>query len=162
MARMRMASLLAVGAMLLAAAPGASAAAPPAGCSEVVPLKTLHIEIGKLRSAYRLGETLKIPVVVTRPAKEDPAGQGVPVDPPVSEPAEGVAVMGIARIGDGFLYDTATTAADGKTVLRIRIGNIPKGSADLEIEAKRIVVETACATVQEEATLELEDSFKVR
>lgn len=161
MARMRT-SLLAAGAMLLAAAPGASAAAPSAGCSEVVSLKTFHIEVGKLRSSYRLGETVKIPIVVTRPAHEDPAGQGIPVDPPASEPAEGVSVMGIARIGDGLLYDSATTDADGKASLRIRIRKIPRGSADLEIEAKKIAVETPCATVQEAAKLEIEDSFRVR
>lgn len=103
-----------------------------------------------------------MPIVVTRPAHEDPAGQGVPIDPSASELAEGVSVMGITRIGDGLLHDTATTDADGKAVLRIWIRNISKGSADLEIEAKKIVVETPCATVQEAAKLEVEDSFRVR
>lgn len=162
MARLRRASLLAAGAMLLAGAAGASAAAPSAGCSEVVSLKTFHIEVGKLRPTYRLGETLKMPIVVTRPAHEDPAGRGVPIDPPASEPAEGVSVMGVTRVGEGFLYDTAMTDPDGKAMLSIRIRNIPKGSADLELEAKKIVVETPCATVQEAAKLEIEDSFRIR
>lgn len=163
MARKRTASLLVATAVWLAAVPAASAAAASPGCrSEVVSIKTFHIEVGKLRPAYRVGETVKIPIVVTRPAREDPAGRGVPIDPPASEPAAGVLVLGVARIGDGLLYDTATTGADGKALLRVRIADTPRGTADLEIEAKKIVVETACATVQEDATLEIEDSFRVR
>ena len=154
-------SLLVAGLLVLAALQS-SASAAPAACSEVVSIETLHIEVGELRSSYRLGETVKIPIVVTRPAREDPAGQGIPVDPPASEPAEGVSVMGIARIGDGLLYDSAATDADGKASLRIRIVKTPTGWADLEIEAKKIVVETPCATLQEAAKLEIEDSFRVR
>lgn len=161
MTRTKTASLLVAGVMLLAALPASGAVASP-GCSEVVSIKTFHIEVGKLGSTYRLGQTLEIPIVVTRPAHEDPAGKGVPIDPPASEPAEGVSVVGIARIGDGIIYDTGTTDADGNTSVRLRIRNIPRGSADLEIEAKKIVVESACATVQEAATLEIEDSFTVR
>lgn len=153
---------LVIAAVSLVIAPGASAAPSSEGCSQVVSIMTLNIKVGKISPAYRVGETIKIPVVVTRPGEEDPADQGIPLEPPASEVAQDVMLLGVVRVGGGIIYQSAVTDAEGKATLSLKLRNVPKGPADVEIEAKKVIVETACATVQEAATREIEDAFKVR
>src|SRR5687768_13940797 len=80
---------LAVAALLIGALPGVAYASPaplPASsacaATKLVNLHTLHIEATPSKKVYRRGETIVIDVEVTRPAEEDPGGNGVPMERP--------------------------------------------------------------------------------
>lgn len=133
------------------------------GMSEVVPVRTFYIDVERSRRVYEAGDVAVVRFTVSRPAHEDPAGQGIPADPPTSEPAEGVSVMAVATIGDSILFHGSETDEGGTAVARLRIKpSTPRGGADLEIKATKIVVETACATVVEVGYFKSEDFFRVR
>ncbi|HWL65400.1 MAG TPA: hypothetical protein VNP73_05440 [Actinomycetota bacterium] len=110
---------------LLVGLPGAPAvAAPIDACAmtsqRLVYVYSLHIEAKPGKKAYRRGDKVKVLIRVTRPAEEDPAGQGQQLPPTVSEPAEGATVGGIIWVGDDYSWDQgAITDANGEAVLNI-------------------------------------------
>ncbi len=132
------------------------------GSLEVVGLRTFHLEVKPLKKRYKVGETAKIEVTVTRPAHEDPAGLGVPIDPPQSFPAEDVNVgMGL-RIGDVFLFGHAVTDADGKAVIKIKIKSYtPAGKATADAYAWKTAADTTCAKVEENGYRQMPNLFTV-
>src|SRR3712207_3378080 len=71
-------------------------------CAETVALKTFHLVVSGQKKTYKVGQTAKIVVQVTRPAHEDPAGLGVYQEPPESFPAENVNAGVGLRVGDVF------------------------------------------------------------
>src|SRR5687767_6272200 len=91
------------------------------GSMEQISLLTFNLEIGEPKPVYKIGEVASIEVTVTRPAKEDPLGNGIPMDRPYVEPAEGVIVGVGLHIGRVFLPGAAITDAQGKTVIKIKI-----------------------------------------
>lgn len=142
---------------------GGRSLAGPSSASEVVEVRTFYVEAVRKRRVYERGETAVLSIAVTRPAREDPAGQGIPLDPFVSEPAPGVSLLAIARIGDALLFDTAETNKDGTATVRIKTPKpTPRGGADVEIKATKIVVESPCATVMEVGYFKRENFFRVR
>lgn len=158
-------------AALLALAPVSGAAACSgrnvrsmlrAGASEVVALRTYHLEVEADKKAYKVGDTAKINVKVTRPAHEDPAGLGIPIDPPESFPAEDVNVgMGL-RIGNVYLFGYSRTNADGLAVVKIQIKSYtPAGKASADAFAWRTAVDTTCAKVEENGYREMPNLFTV-
>lgn len=132
------------------------------GSLEVVGVRTFHLEVKALKKAYKVGETAKIQVVVTRPAHEDPAGIGVQVDPPESFPAEDVNVgMGL-RIGDVFLFGHAVSDENGKAVVKIQIKSYtPAGRVTADAFAWRTAADTTCAKVEEHGYRSMPNLFTV-
>ena len=132
------------------------------GSLEVVGLRTFHLEVKPLKKAYKVGETAKIQVMVTRPAHEDPVGLGVPIDPPQSFPAENVNVgMGL-RIGDVFLFGHAVSDADGKAVVKVQIKSYtPAGKANVDAYAWKTAADTTCAKVEEHGYRSMPNLFTV-
>lgn len=132
------------------------------GAIEVVALRTYHLEVEPTKKAYRVGETAQINVTVTRPAHEDPAGQGIPIDPPESFPAEGVNVGIGLRIGDVFLFGHSVTDSEGLAKVRIPIKSYtPAGKAMADAYAWKTAADTPCLRVEENGYRQLPDLFTV-
>ncbi|MGH2731249.1 MAG: hypothetical protein ACRDJI_11665 [Actinomycetota bacterium] len=140
------------------AAPGSCAAMDRIG------LRTYHIEAKPDAKQYAIGDVAKVKVTVTRPADEDPAGQGQPTPRPTSEPAEGVRVGMSGWVKRTYFYGFgALTDAEGKTTVKMKIPNYTKpGWAYVEAGAERFVVFVPpCWNVYEEGYAEWPRFFKV-
>ena len=158
-------------ATLLALAPVSGAAACSqrnvrsmlrAGATEVVALRTYHLEVEADKKAYKVGDTAKINVTVTRPAHEDPVGLGVPIDPPQSFPAEDVNVGLGLRVGNVYLFGYSRTNADGLAVVKVPIKSYtPAGKAMADAFAWRAAVEAPCFKVEENGYREMPNLFTV-
>lgn len=171
--RKRTALLVATGilAALLVVAPASSAAACSSrnvqgmmrsGAIEVVALRTYHLEVKPSQKTYNVGDTAKIRVLVTRPAHEDPVGQGIPIDPPQSFPAEEVNVGIGLRIGDVFLFGHSVTNADGLAVVKVPIKSYtPAGKAFADAYAWKTAADTPCLRVEENGYRQMPDLFTV-
>lgn len=129
---------------------------------EQVSLKTFHIEAKPTAKIVPVGDTIKVKTNVTRPAQEDPLGQGIPMDRPYVTPAEGVNVGVGLLIGDVFLPGFAITDENGDAVIKIKIERYVKpGPVDAAFYAWNVVQETPCATIQENGFRPFSDFFKV-
>src|SRR5687768_9566687 len=128
--RSAIAGLLA-GLVLALAAPGMGAAAPAVAdpvagacaAAKLVNLYTFHIEATPSKKVYRRGETIVIDVYVTRPAEEDPAGNGQPTPRPTTQPAADVETGAAIWVGNTYRWDFGTTEADEHGPLRATIPN---------------------------------------
>ena len=144
-------------ALAVALAAGAFVVVTPApalacGGLETITLRTFHLEVDAPKSG-KIGTTAVIKVNITRPAKEDPLGQGIPMeDRPYVEPAEGVIVGVGLHIGNVFLPGAALTDAEGNAVIKIKLERYaPRNTwVNMSVYAWKIVQQTQCATVQED------------
>ena len=125
------------------------------GAMETATLRTFHLEVEQPKKTWKIGETAVINVTVTRPANEDPLGEGEPMpwtERPYIEPAPG-AIVGVGlHIGRVFLPGAAITDENGLAKVRIKIENYaPAGKVvDASVYAWRVLQETQCLTVQED------------
>src|SRR5918999_3760457 len=95
---------LALGALFVL--PLETATADEAGCTvqfETVSLKTFHVVLTTPKKVYDVDDVVPVQVDVTRPAHEDPLGQDQQIDPPTSQPAEGVTVGIGLQVGRTYL-----------------------------------------------------------
>ena len=155
---------------LTALAPHATASTP-ASCSSkngdvTLPVRSFHIDWMWEKKSYKIGQTAKLSMTVTRPSDKDPVtdeGEPLPTERPTSAPAEDVTVGVGLYIGDVFLSGGGTTDAEGKVVASVKIQKYTKpGSADQTIYAfKRYLTETRCVYVQEYEYVHTNDVFKV-
>lgn len=126
---------------------------------ETLTLRSFHVEVVQDKKVYNIGDIAKFEVTVTRPANEDPAGEGNPMpwgERPYVQPAPG-AIVGIGlHIGRVFLPGAALTDDKGVAKIRIKIENYAPANTivDASVYAWRVVQTTQCLTIQE-------DGFKV-
>jgi hypothetical protein len=73
------------------------------------------------KKIYGPGDVARVTVTVTRPAPQDPLGLGVPLDPPVTQPAEGVDVSTSFQGFFPYVFDRDITNADGKVRLTLKL-----------------------------------------
>jgi hypothetical protein len=98
----------------------------------------------------QVGDTVRIPVVVTRPAEQDPLGQGVPVAPTELEAGPGINVLVGLSIGDVFLYRSAVTDDRGKATIKIKIEKYVKpGPVDASFHAWKTHARLPCLRLYE-------------
>ena len=117
---------------------------------ETITLRSFHVVVKADRKAYKIGQTAKLTATVTRPAHEDPFGQGVGFDPPAAFPAEDVVVGVGLSIGNVYLYGHGKTNASGKALIKVKImPYTPPGSADADVFARKTQVRTICASLEE-------------
>lgn len=134
------------------------------GGLEVIPLYTLHADIETDKKVYRVGDTVKVSATVTRPGHEDPAGQGIPMHPPASAPAEGMNVGIGIQVGRVFLFGFGPpTDARGKTTIPVKIQPYtPAGKAMLDAFAWKVQAEPPCFTVEERGYTSIPNAFTVK
>ncbi len=118
--------------ILVAAVIGASLAAPTSARADTAcasgetRLRTFHVEAVPEKKKVRRGEKFMVEMTVTRPAHEDPAGQGQQIDPPASTPAEDVTTGITIFVGDNtWFWGIGITDADGKADIELKV---PKNS----------------------------------
>jgi hypothetical protein len=148
------------------AAAGNDSACSAKSADVTIPVRSFHIDWKWDKKSYKIGQTAKLSLTVTRPSDKDPVsddGQPLPVDRPTSAPAEGVTVGVGIYVGDVFLSGGGITDAEGKLVAPVRIQSYTKpGMADQTIYAfKRYLTETRCVYVQEFEFVHTEGVFKV-
>jgi hypothetical protein len=125
------------------------------GGMETLTLRTFHLEVKQYKKVYAIGDIAKIDVTVTRPANEDPLGEGQPMpwdERPYVEPAAD-AIVGVGlHIGRVFLPGAAMTDANGLAKIRIKIERYAPANQtiDASVYAWRVVQTTQCLTIQED------------
>lgn len=131
---------------------------------EQVQLKTLKLEASPAKDSYRIGEVAKFKALVTRPADEDPLGQGIPMDRPYVTPAEGISIgVGLLFNGNVFLPGFGVTGEDGKVTLKVKIMDYVKpGTVHASFFAWKTMADLPCARIDETGYLPFPDIFTVR
>ncbi len=125
------------------------------GAMETLTFRTFHVEVEPFKKIYKIGDIATIDVKVTRPANEDPLGEGTPMpwtDRPYVEAAPG-AIVGVGlHIGRVFLPGAALTDDNGDAKIRIKIENYAPANQiiDASVYAWRVVQESQCLTIQED------------
>lgn len=141
-------------------------AATPDECARRNRFQTFHIEMEIPEKSYRVGEIVRLPVTVTRPAHRDPidGDPEVEFDPPHSEPAEGVSVAvslwSKNQLPNGVY--APVTDADGHTVAEIRLDKRNrKGVYAADVNARITYPEAACVDPEEYGWRRYENPFAV-
>lgn len=129
---------------------------------ETISLLTFDLEVADVKPVYAIGDVVTVDVAVTRPAKEDPLGNGIPMDRPYVEPVPGVIVGVGLYIGRVFLPGAAITDEQGVAHIRIKLESYaPKGKrVDTSVYAWKVLQETTCASVQEYGYKSVPGQFK--
>jgi hypothetical protein len=139
-------------------------AAAPCGNFETVLLNTFNITMETTKRAYKVGENAVFDIVVTRPAHEDPLGQGQRLDPPMSMAAPDVQVgVGVA-IDDVFLYGFGQTDQNGRAQVKVKLRPFTPAPATAfaVVVAQKRQVQTVCANVDEFSLLRAPNAFKTK
>lgn len=160
----RLVAITAVAVLASGLSPAPPAAGAPCSNSETVLLNTFHIVMKTSKPSYQVGQNAVFDIEVTRPAHEDPLGQGQRMDPPMSMPASDVQVgVGLA-IDDVFLYGFGLTDQDGKAQVKIKLRPYtpaPATAFAVAVAQKR-QVQTVCANVDEFSILRVPNAFKTK
>jgi hypothetical protein len=130
---------------------------------DIVQVQTFYVTAKPVAKSYKVGQVAQVKAVVTRPAHEDPAGNGIPIDPPTSAPAAGVNVGVGIRVGAVFLPGYGVTDDNGMVTVPIKLmPYTPAGTADLEAFAWKNDAESPCLTLQEDGYTQLARAFTVK
>ena len=153
---------LLAGMMAMAPAAEAKLACASTNDLEFVYLKTFKIEVKAPKGTFRPGDKVPFPTTVTRPAEEDPLGQGIPTPRPFVEPAPDVPVVIVAFADDVLLIDYKLTDAKGKVNLALKLPKyMPEGAVSARIYAQKLLRDTNCLTIYEVGELTLPHAFHV-
>ncbi len=148
---------------LLAMAPAAEAKLACASTNlEFVYLTTFKIDVKMPKGTFAPGDKVPFPTTVTRPAEEDPLGQGIETPRPFVEPAPDVPVVIVAFAEDVLLIDYKLTDANGKVNLALKLPKyMPEGPVSARIYAQKLLQDTNCITIYEVGELTLGHAFHV-
>lgn len=149
---------------MLAMAPAAEAKLACASTNlEFVYLKTFKLDVKQPKKAsYSPGDKVPFPTVVTRPAEEDPLGQGISTPRPYVEPAAEVPVVIVAFADDVLLIDYKLTDANGKVNLALKLPKyMPEGPVSARLYAQKLLADSNCITVYETGEVTLGHAFHV-
>ena len=160
--RIRPTALVIASAVLAVSMFTATSSSAAACAMETVALKTFHLVLAADKKVYKVGDTATVEVTVTRPAHEDPLGNGIPFDPPQSYPAEDVNVGIGLRVGDVFLFGHSITDAEGKAAVKVKLEPwTPAGPAIADGFAWEVAADTPCLRVEENGYQQRPNIFKV-
>lgn len=108
---------------LLPAAPIQAATAACAGVrssSMATVLYTFKVDAKPLRKTYAIGDKMKVAMKVQRPGRQDPLGEGQPLNSPAYLPAENVEVSVSLYVGEyHYRYGLGVTDANGEAVISV-------------------------------------------
>lgn len=131
---------------------------------DVIVLETFRVDIDAAEKRYGPGDTAAIGLTVTRPAREDPLGVGVPLDSPVSRPAEGIVSAVAVSVADEYLFAFADpTDAAGKATARVKIpSSTPTGKpVRVAAFAWKTQLDAPCSKVVEQGSIERDEAFEI-
>jgi hypothetical protein len=154
---------LVTGLLAVAPAAGARAACSTASNLEFVYLKTFKLDVQLPKGPFKPGDTVPFPTTVTRPADEDPAGQGLPMPRPHVEAAAEVPVVIVAFAKDVLMIDYKITDAQGKVDLALKLPKYtPAGPVSARIYAQKLLQDTNCVVIYETGELTMGGAFEVK
>ncbi|HWC13405.1 MAG TPA: hypothetical protein VG929_02275 [Actinomycetota bacterium] len=145
-------SLVATGAGVAQAAEDPVGAAPARSCAKPTRIHAFHVETKWSRKIYRRSEKAVVVVTVTRPAHEDPAGNGIVVPAPVSIPQEGVTVSTTIQPKKFLfppLYGSGLTDENGKVRFAIPLKRLRPETVDASTMATLMTNEGGCPDIEE-------------
>jgi hypothetical protein len=109
-----------------------------------------HVEAEWTKEVYRKSEKAEVTVTVTRPAHEDPADLGLPIDPPASAPVEGATVWTSVITGEyPYPYGYGVTDAMGQVHFKIPLKKLEPGKWDVSHYADKWTNQGGCPDVEE-------------
>ena len=148
---------------LLSVAPAAGAKVACASANlEFVYLNTFKLDVKMPQGSFKPGQTVKFPTTVTRPAEEDPLGQGISTPRPFVEAAPDVPVVIVAFAKDVLMIDYKFTDAEGKVDLGLKLPKyVPDGPVSARIYAQKLLQDTNCLTIYETGELIMGHAFHV-
>lgn len=148
---------------MLAMAPAAEAKLACASTNlEFVYLKTFKLEVKVPKGKFKPGDKVPFPTNVTRPADEDPLGNGIPLPRPHVEAAADVPVVIVAFADDVLLIDYKLTDAKGNVNLALKLPKyMPEGPVSARIYAQKLLRDTNCITIYEVGEMTLGHAFHV-
>lgn len=148
---------------LLAIAPAAEAKLACASTNlEFIYLTTFKLDVKMPKGSFSPGDKVPFPTTVTRPAEEDPLGNGIATPRPHVEPAPDVPVVIVAFADDVLLIDYKLTDANGKVNLALKLPKyMPEGPVSARIYAQKLLHDTNCVTVYEVGELTMGHAFHV-
>lgn len=148
---------------MLAMAPAAEAKLACASTNlEFIYLTTFKLDVKMPKGTFGPGDKVPFPTTVTRPAEEDPVGQGISTPRPIVEPAPEVPVVIVAFADDVLLIDYKLTDANGKVNLALKLPKyMPEGPVSARIYAQKLLRDTNCITIYEVGELTLGHAFHV-
>ena len=130
---------------------------------EYVYLTTFHLDVQLPKGPFKPGDTVPFPTTVTRPAKEDPLGQGISTPRPHVEPAADVPVVIVAFAKNVLLIDYMTTDEEGKVSLNLKLPKyMPEGPVPARLYAQKLLLDANCIIVYEMGELVLGRAFEVK
>lgn len=156
--------MVATASLIVPVLPQSASSAPCAGRHVSTRVATFTVETTWNKDVYKRGETVKVKVLVTRPGREDPAGLGIPLDPPERVPAEGVNVTTVLLVNPPYYpFDQGVTDSEGKVSFKIKLPKTVKGEVDVVTHAKLVHNQggPACSEIIEEEFLPEYPAFKV-
>ena len=138
-----------IGAFLM---PSTTASAASDACSSsVIVLRDLHIEAAPERKKVAPGDKFDVKVTVTRPAHEDPLGQGIEFEPPASFPAEDVTVGLSIYVGERtYFWQVGITDANGEETMRLKVPHFSEEGWALAVASARHWIKSDCPDILEE------------
>lgn len=148
---------------MLAIAPAAEAKVACASTNlEFVYLNTYKLEVKAPKGTFHPGDKVPFPTTVTRPAEEDPLGQGISTPRPFVEAAPDVPVVIVAFADDVLLIDYKLTDANGKVNLALKLPKyMPEGPVSARLYAQKLLADSNCVTIYETGQVTLGHAFHV-
>ena len=130
----------------------ATPAASATGCGGgVLVLRSLHVVAEPSKTKVKPGEKFTVDITVTRPAHEDPVGQGLEFEPPASVPAEGVTVGLSVWVGERtYFWQVGLTDAEGKNTMTLRVPKNAEAGKALASASARHWIKNDCPDILED------------
>jgi hypothetical protein len=117
----------------------------------VLVLRSLHVTAVPSKTTLKPGEKFTVDVTVTRPAKEDPLGNGVAFEPPATLPAEDVTVGLSIWVGERtYFWQIGLTDAEGKDTLRLKVPANAEAGQALASASARHWIKNDCPDILED------------
>jgi hypothetical protein len=123
---------------------------------------TLHVVIKPFHKRYSRGDVVTVKVVVSRPAAEDPAGLGIAMERPVTQPAPDVNVGIGINLGGAFVPGYGRTNDEGEVAVDVKLRrHVPAGMATVRAYAYKERLNTPCVVIEEQGYRTTSKAFKV-
>jgi hypothetical protein len=135
----------------------------PGSGRDTVQVRTLSVTAAPVKKTYKVGDVAKVKVTVSRPAGEDPFGNGMTIPQPVAAPASDVYVGVGVNLGNVFLPGFAVTDVQGKATVKIPLKSYaPPKKAQVSVYAYTTDLDTACLRLEENGYEEYKSMFSVK
>lgn len=137
-----------------------------AHCGAPQKLQTFTVRTEWSKNSYRVGEKAKVDVLVTRPGKDDPSGNGIPMPGEVPpQPVEGARITSFLSATVPLVGGIAESDGNGEATIRFEIEDHLKGPQTVFTRAsimRKSGLPNDCTDVVEEGEKNDDPAFKAK